>query len=236
MTPSGVATITGFTDTTHVGASVLTTLPVLCLGAFSPLAARLAQRIGSERTLLGVILLLGLAGSTSSVVTFILAGVILNSLAGAGVAVALSLAPNPWAVGEIINWMMGSLADRSLTDLQMGLPFILAGCGLILTTGRALDALSLGEAGARSLGINMAATRWCLALGVGLATGHLEAALTAYAPVHEVWLNSPGGNSRVGTEMGEILRSEMIATRVRKGHGCASACSTALRSDHDEIR
>lgn len=121
--------------------------------------------------ILGVILLLGLAGSTSSVVTFILAGVILNSVAGAGVAVALSLAPNPWAVGEIINWMMGSLADRSLTDLQMALPFILAGCGLILTTGRALDALSLGEAGARSLGINMAATRWCLALGVGLATG-----------------------------------------------------------------
>lgn len=120
---------------------------------------------------LGVILLLGLAGSTSSVVTFILAGVILNSLAGAGVAVALSLAPNPWAVGEIITWMMGSLADRSLTDLQMALPFILAGCSLILTTGRALDALSLGETGARSLGINMAVTRWSLALGVGLATG-----------------------------------------------------------------
>lgn len=120
---------------------------------------------------LGVILLLGLAGSTSSVVTFILAGVILNSLAGAGVAVALSMAPNPWAVGEIINWMMGSLADRSLTDLQMALPFILAGCSLILTTGRALDALSLGETGARSLGLNMAVTRWCLALGVGLATG-----------------------------------------------------------------
>jgi iron complex transport system permease protein len=74
-------------------------------------------------------------------------------------------------VGEIINWMMGSLADRSLADLQMALPFIFAGCALVLTTGRALDALSLGETGARSLGINMAATRWCLALGVGLATG-----------------------------------------------------------------
>ncbi|NWJ25746.1 MFS transporter [Rhizobium sp. RM] len=41
-------------------ASVLTTLPVLCLGAFSPLAPRLAQRIGSERTLLGVLLFLAL--------------------------------------------------------------------------------------------------------------------------------------------------------------------------------
>jgi CP family cyanate transporter-like MFS transporter len=40
------------------GASLLTTLPVVCLGLFSPLAAKLAQRIGSERTLLGVLVLL----------------------------------------------------------------------------------------------------------------------------------------------------------------------------------
>jgi CP family cyanate transporter-like MFS transporter len=42
------------------GASLLTTLPVACLGLFSPLAPRLAQRIGSERTLLGVLVLLAL--------------------------------------------------------------------------------------------------------------------------------------------------------------------------------
>jgi len=43
-----------------LGASLLTTLPVVCLGAFSPLAPRLAQRIGAERTLLGVIFLLAI--------------------------------------------------------------------------------------------------------------------------------------------------------------------------------
>ncbi|MGO6666901.1 cyanate transporter, partial [Rhizobium ruizarguesonis] len=43
-----------------LGASLLTTLPVVCLGAFSPLAPRLAQRLGTERTLLGVLLLLAL--------------------------------------------------------------------------------------------------------------------------------------------------------------------------------
>lgn len=41
-------------------ASLLTTLPVVCLGLFSPLAPRLAQRIGAERTLLGVLTLLTL--------------------------------------------------------------------------------------------------------------------------------------------------------------------------------
>lgn len=45
---------------TNTGASLLTTLPVVCLGLFSPLAPRLAQRIGTERTLLLVVVLLAL--------------------------------------------------------------------------------------------------------------------------------------------------------------------------------
>src|SRR5690606_23235610 len=48
---------------------------------------------------------------------------------------------------------------------------ILIGCGLLLTTGRALDALTLGEVGARSLGVSMPVIRWSLVLGVGLAAG-----------------------------------------------------------------
>jgi iron complex transport system permease protein len=114
---------------------------------------------------------MGLSGAASSTVTFLLAGVILNTVAGAGVSLALSLAPNPWAVSEIVNWLMGSLADRSVDDLRLAAPLIALGCGLLLLTGRALDALTLGETGARSLGINMAATRWLLAIGVALAAG-----------------------------------------------------------------
>lgn len=83
----------------------------------------------------------------------------------------MSLAPSPWAVGEIVDWLMGSLQDRSVDEVWLAAPFILAGTALLLTTGRALDALTLGEAGARSLGISLRRTRWTLALGVGLATG-----------------------------------------------------------------
>ena len=50
-------------------------------------------------------------------------------------------------------------------------PFVIAGCGLLLTTSRALDALTLGEVGARSLGVSMRVTRWSIALGVGLTAG-----------------------------------------------------------------
>ena len=62
----------------------------------------------------------------------------------------------------------------------------------------------------------------------GDAATNLQAALNAHRPIHEVWLNSPGGNSRVGVEMGNIMRKQQLLTRVRAGDGCASACSTAF--------
>lgn len=120
---------------------------------------------------LGVALLLALAGATSSVITFILAGVIVQTVAGAGVALALNLAPNPWAVQEIVNWLLGSLADRSVEELRLAAPGILIGAALLLTTGKALDALTLGETGARSLGIDLRWTRVAMAVGVACAVG-----------------------------------------------------------------
>jgi len=75
-----------------LGASLLTTLPVVCLGAFSPLAPRFAQRIGSERTLLGVLLLLtlGTALRGLSSVPLLFFG---TALAGAAIAVGNVLLP-----------------------------------------------------------------------------------------------------------------------------------------------
>jgi iron complex transport system permease protein len=119
----------------------------------------------------GVLILVGLAGATSSVVTFVLAGVIVQTIAGAGVALALNLAPNPWSVNEIVNWLMGSIADRSMEEVRIAAPGILIGVGVLLTLGRALDALTLGETGARSLGVDLRLTRVLLALGVACAVG-----------------------------------------------------------------
>ena len=121
--------------------------------------------------LAGIVMLLGLSGTASSILTFVLAGMILNTVATAGVSLALNLAPTPWAVNEIVTWLLGSLADRSVEDVRLAVPFIIVGCAILFTTGRALDALTLGDAGARSLGIRMERVRWILALGVGLATG-----------------------------------------------------------------
>lgn len=120
---------------------------------------------------LGVAALLGLAGVTSSIVTFILAGFIIQTVCTAGVALALNLAPNPWAVNEIVNWMMGSLADRSVEEVRLAAPGVVLGSLLLLALGRSLDALTLGEQGARSLGVDLGRTRLLMAIGVAAAVG-----------------------------------------------------------------
>jgi iron complex transport system permease protein len=120
---------------------------------------------------LGVAVLLALSGVTSSIVTFILAGFVIQTVCGAAIALALNLAPNPWAVNEIINWTLGSLADRSIDEVKLAAPGVVGGSLLLLTLGRSLDALTLGEQGARSLGIELSRTRLLLALGVAVAVG-----------------------------------------------------------------
>lgn len=74
-------------------AGYLTTLPVLCMGLFAPLAPRLGQRFGIERTLLIVLLLItlgsGLRGLVGSTGLFI--G---TAIAGAGIAMGNVLLPS----------------------------------------------------------------------------------------------------------------------------------------------
>jgi iron complex transport system permease protein len=114
---------------------------------------------------------LGRGGGT---ITLVLAGAAVSALAAAGIAMALNLAPNPYAAYEIMTWLMGSLADRSWLHVELVTPFILVGCAMLLYTARGLDALALGEAQAQSLGINLrrlyVLAVFGTALGVGAST------------------------------------------------------------------
>jgi iron complex transport system permease protein len=141
---------------------------ILLLSATSPVlifACAMAAACGA------MLLLAGLAWRAQSAVAFILAGTVLASLAGALTAFLISIAPNPWATAEIIDWIMGSLTDRSFDEAALALPFVAAGCGLLLCTGRALDALTLGEDAARAMGVRVARTQLLVVLGTGLSVG-----------------------------------------------------------------
>lgn len=118
-----------------------------------------------------MLLLAGLAWRAESAVAFVLAGTVLASLSGALTAFLISIAPNPYATAEIIDWIMGSLTDRSFAEVELAVPAIAVGCVLLLLTGRALDALTLGEAAARSLGVSLARVQLLVVVGAGLAVG-----------------------------------------------------------------
>ena len=104
------------TGLTSTGASMLTTLPILCLGLFSLPTPALARRFGAERVLLMDLVLIAsgtLLRATGSVFSLFLSAV----LAGAGIAMG--------------NVLLPSLIKRSFAlkvALMMGL-YTLAVCG-----------------------------------------------------------------------------------------------------------
>ncbi|HXL71053.1 MAG TPA: iron ABC transporter permease [Rhizomicrobium sp.] len=126
--------------------------------------------LGLVGALAACALTFGLAAGGGTI-TLVLAGAAVSSLTAAGIALALNFAPNPYAAYEIMNWLLGSLADKSWNQVWLILPFVLVGCGLLATTGRALDALSLGETQAESLGINLSRLRIAAIAGTALAVG-----------------------------------------------------------------
>ena len=120
---------------------------------------------------ISVALLVALAGRSGGPLGFILAGMVLATLSGSLTALLISMAPNPFATSEIIAWMMGALTDRTTDDVIRALPFMALGSVILLLTARSLDALTLGEDAARSMGVDPDRLRWQIALGTGLAVG-----------------------------------------------------------------
>lgn len=124
----------------------------------------------------GTLLLLAIAGRDGGTLTMILTGIAISSLAIALTSLAMNLSPNPYALSEIVLWLLGSLKDRSMDDVTLAAPFVILGGGLLLSAGRGLDALTLGEEAAVSLGIRLRRLRLSVILGGALAVGASVAA------------------------------------------------------------
>src|SRR5690606_1028442 len=103
------------------------------LSVVFPLALPLLALVGA---FMSVFLVKALAGQHAGTLAVILAGVAVTSFAGALTALALNLSPNPYAAMEIVFWMLGSLADRSMTHVALAAPFIIMGWIMLLSLGR----------------------------------------------------------------------------------------------------
>ncbi len=151
--------------------------PMAALGAVASLWLGVS---GSQWTLpvmalagaaLGMALLAIIAGRTGGIALFTLAGLMIASLAGALTALAITLAPSAFAMSEIVMWLNGALTDRSWRDVYLAAPLVLAGIALLGIKARSLDALTLGEVAARSMGARADLLLALLVGGVGLTVG-----------------------------------------------------------------
>lgn len=185
-----------------------------------------------------VLLVRAMAGSAVGTLAIVLGGVALTSFAGAMTSLALNLSPNPFAALEILFWMLGSLTDRSMSDVWIAAPFMLAGWAMLAGLGRSLDALTLGADAARSLGVDMrrlqflaifgtaasvgAATAVAGAIGfVGLVVPHLMRPLVGALPSRLMPVSALGGAC--------LLLTADIATRlVAPGRDLKLGVLTAL--------
>ena len=83
----------------------------------------------------------------------------------------LNLAPNPFTLSDMMNWMMGSVANRSMEDLLLAAPFLLVGTFALGVAAPGLQALTLGEEAASAIGLDVGRSRLWVVLGAGLLTG-----------------------------------------------------------------
>lgn len=163
--PLAEPSVLGASNAAALGAAI-----ALYFGLWSvhPLALPLMAVAGA---VIALGLVITLARGAESALTLILAGIAVSTLCGAAISLALNLSPNPFAALEITFWMLGSLQDRTMAHLALAAPLMAAGFVLIVWDGRALDALSLGEDAATSLGFNLGWVRLRLMAGVALGVG-----------------------------------------------------------------
>ena len=150
--------------------AALCAVVVLYFGLHSA-ASWLLPLAGMAGALIATLLVWLIAGHNSSITTVILAGVAVNAACAAGISLAINLAPSPWAVSEIALWLLGDLSKTSLDGFWLMLPFSLLGWLLLAGCGNGLNALSLGEQTARSMGVNLQRLRIRLFIATALAVG-----------------------------------------------------------------
>lgn len=187
---------------------------------------------------LSVLFILVLAGPRGSSITLILAGIAISAMAGALTSLVLNLSPNPFAANEIIFWMMGSLADRSMVHVGLALPFMVLGWVMLAGIGRGLDALTLGEDAAAALGIRLNRLRLTLIFGtacvvgsatavagaiafVGLVVPHILRPMVGARPSQLLWASALGGAVM-------ILAADIAVRVILPGHELKLGVLTAL--------
>ncbi len=98
----------------------------------------------------------------------ILAGVSLSAFFSAIVALAIVSAQSSNYASAIIAWLAGSPAGRTWHDVALCVPYAVLAAALVVPAVPALNALRIGEAQARSVGVNVERVQWLVLASAAL--------------------------------------------------------------------
>ena len=144
------------------------------LAAFAPVSTDDIYRSVGAGGASRVIFLASVKGRTS-VLTLVLAGVIVSSFFEAAISIIKVLADPHQKLPAITYWLMGSIASTSYNDLVLMVVAIVPASVVILLLRYQINILSLGEDRARALGSPIAAVRWMIFLAVAIISAGVVA-------------------------------------------------------------
>lgn len=160
-------------DPSLVGASqgaALGAATVFYFGLFAGLGSLATSIAGLLGAIVALLLMMGLAG-TGRPSLVILAGLAISTIAGAALAVVLNFAPNPYAMQELVFWLLGSVSNRGMDSLYILFPAFVIGSALIFHQRQLLAGLSLGDQVAESMGLSVARGSRLTVLGAAFLVG-----------------------------------------------------------------
>ena len=154
------------------GAALAAGAVIVLVGVNAPVWLLPLAAFGGGLAAVTVVARIAHIGSSTSVATLLLAGVAMTAIAGAGLGL-LSFLADDFALRSLTFWTLGSLGRATWQDLLPALPLLCLAAVVMLRMARPLNALLLGEAEARHLGIDVERVKKQLliwsTLGVGSA-------------------------------------------------------------------
>jgi iron complex transport system permease protein len=106
----------------------------------------------------------------TEVVTLVLAGIALNTFAGAGTSM-VTFGANDAQLRAIIFWTLGSLGSATWENVGVAAIFVVTGLMISLRWGQPLNLMTLGEREARHLGVETERMRRSVIVITALMTG-----------------------------------------------------------------
>lgn len=139
---------------------------LLAVGAPAPAVP--ATAFAGAVAAVALVYLLGGVGARASAVSLILAGAAVSTVLDAGVSLVMIL--DDESLQAIFGWLLGGLAGVGWREVAWGAPMLAVGVGWIALLARPLDALTLGDDTARSLGLSLVRGRLAVVAAASLAT------------------------------------------------------------------